>query len=365
MEHKEDLIQNLIEIQKNQNDDTSLKEIILKIKDTLVYLLSMWKLILAVVILGGAIGYIYAYSKKILYTASTTFVLEDGETSGGLNQYSGLASMVGVSIGDGGGLFKGDNIFELYKSRTMIESALLSQVDYYGKNHLLIDRYIEINKLRELWNDNPKLKNIDFSNRNKKNFTRDQDSIISSFASNIRQNYLTVSKPDKKLNIIQVDVKCNDELFAKLFNDQIVKTVNDFYVATKTKKSLANLAIFQQQTDSVRRVLNGEIFSIAAEVDATPNLNPTRQILRTSGQRSQISAETNKAILTQLVQNLELTKISLRKETPLIQIIDVPILPLVITKFGLIKGIFLGSFVFGFLIVVYLVCKRIFTQILI
>ena len=38
------------------------------------------------------------------------------------------------------------------------------------------------------------------------------------------------------------------DLFAKVFNKHIVKTVNDFYVQTTTKKSLANLSILQHQT---------------------------------------------------------------------------------------------------------------------
>ncbi len=109
----------------------------------------------------------------------------------------------------------------------------------------------------------------------------------------------------------------------------MVNTVNDFYIRTKTKKSQDNIAILQRKTDSVRAVLNGSISSGAIVLDATPNLNPTRQAQRTIPiQRSQFSAETNRAILGQLVQNLELSKMNLMKESPLIEKIDEPIFPL-------------------------------------
>jgi hypothetical protein len=61
-----------------------------------------------------------------------------------------------------------------------------------------------------------------------------------------------------------------------------------------------------------------------------------------------------------LVKNLELSKLSLRKETPLIQVIDKPILPLPMEKFGKSKGVLLGGFLAGFLVVIGLIGRRVF-----
>ncbi|TCC96248.1 GumC domain-containing protein [Pedobacter hiemivivus] len=345
------------------SDEISLKELILKMQEYWRYLLSKWFIILVFGILGGLLGFTYAHFKKTTYIASTTFVLEDGGASGGsLGGLSGLASIAGVDLGSGGGgIFQGDNILELYKSRKMIEKTLLTEVEFDGKKQLLVERYVDFNHLRDDWNDKHELRKIQFLGDSPESNIRLRDSILGAIVTDINKNYLSVVKPDKKLSIINAVVNAEDELFAKVFNEQIVKNVNDFYVQTKTKKSIDNVVILQQKTDSVRAVMNGAIYSAAAIADATPNLNPTRQLQRTAPiQRSQFSAETNKAMLSALVQNLEMSKIALRKETPLIQVIDEPVFPLQKDKFSKIKGIIIGGLSGGFLIVIILLFSRIF-----
>ncbi|WP_214228843.1 Wzz/FepE/Etk N-terminal domain-containing protein [Pedobacter sp. B4-66] len=350
---------------KKENNEISLKDLILKFRELFRYLLSKWLVIIACGILGGILGFIYGFFDKPVYSAATTFVLEEGDKGGGMGQYAGLASMVGIDIGGGGGggIFQGDNILELYKSRKMIEKTLLTEVDYNGKKELLIDRYIDFNHSREKWSKSPELKDIQFKKNSQ--FTRLQDSILGTIVSDINKSYLMVDKPDKKLNIIKALVKAKDEFFAKKFNEQIVKNVNDFYIQTKTKKSLLNIGILQRKTDSVRSVMTGAIYSGAAATDATPNLNLARQAQRTVPvQRSQFSVEANKAILSELVKNLELSKIALNRETPLIQVIDNPVFPLNFEKTGKIKGLILGGFIFGFFACLLLLVRKMFKDIM-
>lgn len=309
------------------SDEISLKELILKIREWYRYLLTKWVIILAAGILGGALGFIYAWTKKPVYTATTTFVLEDGK-SGGISQYAGLAALAGVSLGgNGGGLFQGDNLLELYKSRTMLQQTLLSTGEFDGKKDLLINRYIQINKLRKTWAKNPKLAELSFSIPVEK-YTRAHDSVMTTIIGDLNRNYLKVSKPDKKLGIIDVDVKSQDEQFAKVFNDRVVATVNQFYIETKTKKQNANIRVLQHQADSVRRMLNAAIGGTAASIDANPNANPALQILRVPSQRKQIDVQANSAIYAEIVKNLEMARLTARQDAPLIQVVDKPVYPL-------------------------------------
>ena len=57
-----------------------------------------------------------------------------------------------------------------------------------------------------------------------------------------------------------------------------------------------------------------------------------------------------------------MAKVSLRKETPLIQVIDRPILPLKKEKVGKLKSLILGGFLAGFLTILYLVFTSLYKK---
>jgi uncharacterized protein involved in exopolysaccharide biosynthesis len=181
---------------------------------------------------------------------------------------------------------------------------------------------------------------------------------------NLSSSSLTVGQKDKKVAIITIEVSSEDELFAKNFAEALVKKVSDFYIDTKSKKSRENMAILEKQTDSIRRELNGAITGVAVANDNTFNLNPALNVRRAPSARRQVDVQANTAILTELVKQTELAKVTLRNETPLIQIIDKPILPLEKERFGKAKGIVIGGFIGGFLIVILLVLRKIIREIL-
>lgn len=348
----------------NESDEISLKELILKLRSAFTYLKSKWLIVLCYSVLGGLLGLCYTLYKKPVYVATSTFVLEDSK-GGGIGQYAGLASLAGIDVSGGGagGIFQGDNIIELYRSRVMIEKTLLSTVNINGKNQLLIDRYINFNKLRDKWKEKENIPSISFYGEPEK-FNRKQDSIISDIVVIFNKKILNVEKLDKKLNILKVDVATNDELFSKEFNNKLVETVNNFYTETKTKKSSENVLILQKQADSVKRVLNSSIGGVASAIDAAPNANPALLTLRVPSQRRQVDVQANSAIYGEIVKNLEVSKISLRQETPLIQVIDRPVLPLPVDRLGKLKGIVIGGFLGGILIIMIISIRKFFTVLL-
>ncbi len=322
-------------------NEISVQEMVSKSLDFWRYLSAKWLLILLFGLLGGAISLAYALFRTNYYTATTTFVLEEDAAggAGGLGQVAGLAAMVGLDLGgNSNGIFQGDNIAALYKSRLMIEQTLLTKDTINGKPQLLIDHYVDFTGLRK----KAKFATVQFTQVSGKPETRLADSLIGEVILDINKKYLTVGKADKKLNLIAVSFSAENEAFAKLFNTTLVAKVNEFYIQTKTKKSLDNIKVLQHQTDSVKAVMNGAISTAARVLDFTPNLNATRQSQRTAPvQRSQFTAEANKAILTELVKNLELSKMNFLKSKPLIQVIDEPIFPLQSDKMKKVKmGVF-------------------------
>ena len=238
----------------------------------------------------------------------------------------------------------------------MIQAALLGKSNT-DSSKIILDYYFELNRTHEKWRKkSPELLTIDFINNNKPENKRQKDSILQSIVTDINKSNLFVGKLDKNASIFKIDVKSQHEVFSKEFNEELVKEVNDFYIQTKTRKSLDNIAILQNKTDSVKRVMNGDIIRVASITDATPNLNPTRQAQRmVPTQRSQFSAETNKAILSQLIQNLELSKMTLMKEAPLIQKLDEPVYPLQTESVSKIMLTGMGGFFLVFLGTIYFI----------
>jgi hypothetical protein len=344
-----------------KSDEITLKELILKGKEWWDYLLSQWKIILIAGIIGAALGLAYSFTKKPIYTATLTFALEDEKSSSGLGGALGLASSFGFDLGGGGGsIFTSSNLTELFKSRSIVEKTLLSPVVVNGKTISLAEMYILNNKWRKGWEDNPKLSSLKFlPNPDRKLYTRAQDSIMGKMYENLSKGGLTVAQKDKKISIISIDVTSTNELFAKYFCEALAKQVSDFYVETKSKKARMNMAVLQHQRDSIRGELNGAITGVAVANDNTFNLNPALNVRRAPSVRRQVDVQANTAILTELVKQTELAKVTLRKETPLIQIIDRPILPLAKDKFGKGKGIVLGGILAGFLTLLALIGKRV------
>ncbi|MCI9843861.1 Wzz/FepE/Etk N-terminal domain-containing protein [Flavobacterium pectinovorum] len=341
------------------NEEITLKELFQKVKEWWSYLLSQWKIILVAGIIGASLGLTYSFIKKPIYTATLSFALED-EKSGGLGGALGLASTFGIDLGGGGGsIFTGSNLTELFKSRAMVEKTLLSPVTVNGKVISLAEMYIQNNRWREKWNDNPKFASLAFlPNINRKLYTRVQDSILGKMYEDLSKKGLSVAQKDKKISIISIDVSSTNELFAKFFCEALAREVSDFYVDTKSKKARMNMAILERQTDSIRRELNGAIKGVAVANDNTFNLNPALNVRRVPSAKREVDVQANTAILTELIKQFELAKVTLRKETPLIQIIDKPILPLSKDYFGKLKGLVMGGFFAGFLTVAFLIINR-------
>jgi hypothetical protein len=347
-----------------QNDEISLKELIEKGREWFSYLLSQWKIIVFAGIIGAGLGLAYSFSKKPVYTASLSFALEDEKGGGGLGSALGLASSLGLDLGGGGGsIFTGSNLTELFKSRAMVEQTLLSPVVVDGKAISLAEMYIQNNGWRDQWKGKPQYEKIQFlPDTKRKYFTRAHDSILGVMYQNFSKTGLVVGQKDKKIAIITIDVSSTNELFSKYFTESLVKEVSDFYVMTKSKKARMNMDILERQTDSIRRELNGAITGVAVANDNTFGLNPAMNVRRAPSARRQVDVQANTAILTELVKQTELAKVTLRKETPLIQVIDQPILPLAKERFGKGKGIVMGGFLAGFLTIMGLIMRRLLKQ---
>ncbi|SFE26125.1 Chain length determinant protein [Chitinophaga sp. CF118] len=353
-------------INAKDKDEVSVRDLILTIREWINYLLSKWLIIVILGIVGASLGYVYSTFQKPIYTGELTFVLEDSKSSS-LGSYAGIANQFGIDLGGGGGggvgVFSGDNILSFLKSRLMVEKTLLSPVLVGNQSMSLAELYISTNNFRKGWIKNPELKNINFpATTDRSKFSLLQDSILNIIYEGIAKNDLLVAKPDKKSSFISVSCGSANELFAKAFIERLVLEATEFYVATKTKRSKANVDILQAKADSLERLLNRKVYSTAVAQDL--NLNPAKKVASVGAEvmlRDKVLLQT---VYAEVIKNLEISRMSMAQETPLIQIIDRPILPLKWKKIGWLKGLFFGGLLGGMGCIIVLLGKKIYGEIM-
>ncbi len=295
---------------------------------------------------GSCIGILIGYTSKPKYAATVTFFCE-GEKSGGLGAYAGIASQFGIDLGGASSnIFTEENITSLFKSNLLVEKSLLTVSK--ETNELLIDKYLKTHAVENIKIDGKNFSlSVGFA---KIPLQRIKDSLVKSISKSIIDDQLFVDKMNRSIGLITLTYNDHDEVLAKEMAEALVENTTNYYTAYKTKKNLSNVNILQYQVDSVRKMLYGGISEVAMLNDL--NVNPLKQKARTETQKSQSQLQVNSVLYTELLKNLELSKISMRKETPLIQIIDSPKLPLKNEKKGKLFLGFIGGFSLFFITVI-------------
>ncbi|HEX5552233.1 MAG TPA: Wzz/FepE/Etk N-terminal domain-containing protein, partial [Chitinophagaceae bacterium] len=118
-----------------KDEDISLRDLILKIGQWMIFLKRKWRWIVLCAFIGTLAGLTYAFLTKTEYRASISFVTDTKQESSGLSAYAGLASQLGFNLGNLSGsneLFSGDNIFDLMETRLMLKRTLLTPVEIDG-----------------------------------------------------------------------------------------------------------------------------------------------------------------------------------------------------------------------------------------
>lgn len=341
----------------------SIKEVILRIGELIKYLFSKWKPIVvgSLVIAGLNITLELVTAKK--YLATTTFVVQSDSKSGSV---SSLASIVGINLGDLGSeneLFSIDNIPELYRSYRMLKKTFLTEKTIDGENKRLITRYIEKKKLLRRWQKEEELADFSFEIPVEQ-MTQVHDSLMMVVLEDFKEKQLSAEKLSRKLSILKVSIVDKDEKFAKIFNEELVKNVNRFFLETKTKKTLEDLNILEKQADSVKETLDSALALYELSNKRTPNPNPLKSSAFTNSRKFQIDLEIAAAVYEEVLKQLAVARIQHQKNTPLIQILDRPIYPLENDKSKFLILLIKSGLLGGFLMLAFFVGKRMYESIM-
>ncbi|MFZ4455726.1 MAG: hypothetical protein ACOYOT_05840 [Bacteroidales bacterium] len=334
------------------------KEIIV-IKDLLeklrVYTEFIWSKRSIIAIFGlmfGVLGFVSSFVYQPKYKATLSFAVQENDKVGGL---SSLASQFGISLGaGGGGIFGGDNIYEILISRKMIEEALLAPTVIDGKRSNLLNLYLNTYRINKDWaeSEKEKIRNLKFPVDQKRlDFSRTQDSIVLKVYKMIIDDQLEVTKRDKKLSIGDVIFISKNEQLSKLFTENLMTVASKYYIESNTKVTKINYDALKRQTDSIKSEYDRAITQKAYLSDM--NLNTVRQSSNINIIKKQTDIQVSMVAYSEMKKNLEILKMSLIRQTPLIEIIDQPIYPLKKIRIGKFIGLGVGGFFGGLLTILY------------
>ena len=300
------------------------------------FILSQYKVFLILTIIGSSIGLIYGKLQPSTYKAVTTFIVED-KSSGRGGGLSGLASQFGIDVGGltggGAGMFEGDNIFEIIKSRAIVEKVLLSKIEdeipekgqtvaaYYlnisGLNKTLSSKNISIKDL--------KLETLSFET----NHTPIQDSVLYLLYNDIVKN-IAVERKNKKSSIITLEYTSNNPMLSIIFEKKLLKQTSDLYIDIKTGNLSRSIEKIQRKADSLESNLTG-IYKRSFEIDNTLkllNANTGIKLNTSSSEAATRDKTVSNTLYAEVVKNLETLKLSLINQTPVIQVLDAAKSPL-------------------------------------
>lgn len=300
------------------------------------FILSQYKVFLILTIIGSSIGLIYGKLQPSTYKAVTTFIVED-KSSGRGGGLSGLASQFGIDVGGltggGAGMFEGDNIFEIIKSRAIVEKVLLSKIEdeipekgqtvaaYYlnisGLNKTLASKNISIKDL--------KLETLSFET----NHTPIQDSVLYLLYNDIVKN-IAVERKNKKSSIITLEYTSNNPMLSIIFEKKLLKQTSDLYIDIKTGNLSRSIEKIQRKADSLESNLTG-IYKKSFEIENSLkllNANTGIKLNTSSSEAATRDKTVSNTLYAEVVKNLETLKLSLINQTPVIQVLDAAKSPL-------------------------------------
>ena len=286
-------------------------------------------------ILAGVSGYMYALYQHPQYESRLTFAIDAGSNDG-ISGALSLAAQFGFGMSSGQSLFDGDNILEILKSRRIIEGVMLSADTFNGKPATLIEAYLEMSGIREKFNDKPYLKDVYFPvGSTKQGLSYLQDSILNNAQLAFSTEFISASRPDKKLSIYELRVRSQNEKFTKDFTDRLLEATTGFYTEIISKKDRETLEILEQRVGSLKGNVGSSIDVKASNQDA--NVNPAFTAAQSPLLKEQYNVQAYGEAYKEMFKTLEMARYQYLKKIPLLQIIDKADYPMKRIKPGKIK----------------------------
>jgi uncharacterized protein involved in exopolysaccharide biosynthesis len=282
----------------------------------------VWVILITLLFTIGGIAYSLSVREEFI---STGRILPEYQSkAGGLGQFAGLASLAGIDVssaaGGGSDAIRPDLYPDLLKSTPFFLELLKIKVRTKDNKEMTFsqfyDTFVLDNKIEE---KNTKIK-----------FPTSNQYIAVSYQTeknlkDLRERIGAVI--DKKSGLITVTVKLPDPLVATIITDYSMNFLTNYITNYRTEKAKRDLDFLAERLDAAK----GKYYNNQAKKAQYSDQNQLSMMkLQTADlQRERIESEykISSTFYNTLLQKYEEAKLKLQQETPVIKVLEPPVVP--------------------------------------
>jgi len=282
----------------------------------------VWVVLITLVFAIG--GVYYALTAREEFVSTGKILPEYQSKAGGLGQFAGLASLAGIDVssaaGGGSDAVRPDLYPDVLKSTPFFLELLKIKVRTKDNKEMLFsqfyDTFVLDNKIEE---KNTKIK-----------FPTSNQYIAVSYQTennlkDLRERISAVI--DKKTGLITVTVKLPDPVVATLITDYGMNFLTNYITNYRTEKSKRDLNFLAERLDAAK----GKYFNNQAKkAQYSDQYQLSMMKLQTADlQRERIESEykISSTFYNTLLQKYEEAKLKVQQETPVIKVLEPPVVP--------------------------------------
>lgn len=344
-----------------EDDEITLKELILKIKE---FWQELWRnkfLIIAVAaLLAGLFLAKTIFLDQTTYQSTLSFMVDEDNSSNG--------SPVAELLGYGTFSYNFERITELAKSGRIVNSTLLSEITMNDKKDLVANHLIDIYNLQEGWKEEankPEFEDLSlaefyFTGTDLTAYGTKEFRALKILQSVLvggggRSAIMNISFNKKTSIFTLTTTTANSELSAALIK-AIYESISQFYIEETVIRPQNTYDVLSERKDSIETVLKRLEGSLASATDRTEGLLSGTYRLSIDRLSRKVNA-TNQQY-GEILRNLEKIEFLLQNQKPSFQIIDRSYIPAVMAS-SKVKAILIGGFLGGFLAGFYVIGRKI------
>ena len=279
-------------------------------------------------LVGGAIGFVYAYMDKPVYTAKTRFMLKNegvGSLFGG--QMTGLTSLLG-----GGQMGTPlERTSEVIASDRIVGRALLRLTTVGDTTDLVINHFIRLSDIRKNWAKDTMLANVKFSvtDVNIERLTlaqRKAYKIIKGMMTPEKGNGVVQKSFDKKSGVLTLSCVHHHEAFVIALSNVIYDELSAFFIEQMTFSASNNAEVMRQKLDSIKGEL--DIVRRAFATQSDRSLGLLLQQDKVDLKAMAVKEQMLNVMYAEAIKNYESFEFVNKAATPSLMLIDSPFSPI-------------------------------------